>query len=227
MSYRLALLLAFLVILALGCIDPYSVSDLLIEHALTVAALGLIVWLGWRRPLSNAAYTGLFLFLCIHVLGAKYTYSMVPYDRWAEALTGRTLNSVFGWERNHYDRLVHFCFGLLCLPAVLEELEHRARVRGVWAIVLAAAVMNSLSTGYELLEWLLTMVVAPEQAELYNGQQGDVWDAHKDTGLATLGAVIAAAGVAAWRIGRGRRGREGAGGAPGREAGRYNAGSNP
>jgi putative membrane protein len=200
--YRALLLLIFLALLAIGCINPLSPQDLVLEHSLTLLTLGLIVALGWRRPLSNPAYTGLFLFLALHVLGAHYTYSLVPYDRWAAAITGRTLTDLFGWQRNHFDRLVHFSFGLLVYPAALEMLERRTSVRGAWAIALTAALLNSLSTGYELLEWLLTMVVAPEQAELYNGQQGDVWDAHKDVGMATLGAVLAAVGMGLWRMRR-------------------------
>ena len=30
----------------------------------------------------------------------------------------------------------------------------------------------------------------PEAAESYNGQQGDVWDAHADMLLATVGALL-------------------------------------
>ena len=198
--YRAILLIVLMVFLVIGSINPYSWQDLILEHSLTLLSLGAIAWLGWRRPFSAFAYTGLFLFLSLHILGAHYTYSLVPYDRWAEALTGRTVSSVFGWDRNHFDRLVHFCFGLLVYPAMLEVLERRTPVRRLWAVALTAAALNSLSTGYELLEWLLTMVVAPEQAQMYNGQQGDVWDAHKDVGLATLGAVLSAVATGLWRL---------------------------
>ena len=34
------------------------------------------------------------------------------------------------------------------------------------------------------------MGLSPEDAENYNGQQGDQWDAHKDMFLATLGAIV-------------------------------------
>ena len=43
---------------------------------------------------------------------------------------------------------------------------------------------------YELIEWWIAMGLSPEDAENYNGQQGDVWDAHKDMFLATIGAIL-------------------------------------
>jgi putative membrane protein len=64
-------------------------------------------------PLSRVSYTLIFSFLCLHAVGAHYTYSLVPYDAWFETLTSHTPASVRGWERNHFDRLVHFSYGLL------------------------------------------------------------------------------------------------------------------
>ena len=43
---------------------------------------------------------------------------------------------------------------------------------------------------YELVEWGLSIGLSPEDAENYNGQQGDMWDAHKDMFLATIGAIF-------------------------------------
>ena len=46
------------------------------------------------------------------------------------------------------------------------------------------------SVFYELIEWVIAIGLSPEQAENYNGQQGDMWDAHKDMLLATTGAIF-------------------------------------
>ncbi|MBQ1495124.1 MAG: DUF2238 domain-containing protein, partial [Acinetobacter sp.] len=43
---------------------------------------------------------------------------------------------------------------------------------------------------YELIEWWIAIGLSPEDAENYNGQQGDIWDAHKDMFLATLGSIL-------------------------------------
>jgi putative membrane protein len=66
------------------------------------------------------------------------------------------------------------------------------KIRGAWSIVVAVWSIIVCSTIYELLEWGVAIVMAPEAAERYNGQQGDVWDAHRDTALAMSGAVFSA-----------------------------------
>ncbi|MDN5691483.1 MAG: DUF2238 domain-containing protein, partial [Acinetobacter sp.] len=43
---------------------------------------------------------------------------------------------------------------------------------------------------YEWIEWWIAIGLSPEEAENYNGQQGDIWDAHKDMFLATIGAIM-------------------------------------
>jgi putative membrane protein len=57
---------------------------------------------------------------------------------------------------------------------------------------------------YELIEWGVAIALAPGAAEQYNGQQGDMWDAHKDMALASLGAVVAMGVVMVWERMRSR-----------------------
>jgi len=61
----------------------------------------------------------------------------------------------------------------------------------------AVLFVGLVSAAYEIFEWLLTIVVAPEMAADYNGQQGDPWDAQKDMAMALVGAALAA--VPRWR----------------------------
>ena len=49
---------------------------------------------------------------------------------------------------------------------------------------------------YEVIEWAAAVTFGGEVGQAYLGTQGDVWDAHKDMALATLGAVICMAVVA-------------------------------
>jgi putative membrane protein len=86
---------------------------------------------------------------------------------------------LFGWRRNHFDRLVHFAYGL-CLTMILRLKPLRSL-----EIVLATSAL------YELFEWGVAVTLAPGMAEAYNGQQGDIWDPHKDMTLALLGAIVA------------------------------------
>ena len=52
------------------------------------------------------------------------------------------------------------------------------------AVVMAWMMIQTGSLIYELFEWLLTIVMTAEEADYYNGQQGDMWDAQKDMALA-------------------------------------------
>jgi putative membrane protein len=135
--------------------------------------------------------TLIFLFLCLHELGAHYTYAEVPYDDWIRSLTGRSLNEAMGWERNHFDRFVHFCYGLLLAYPIREIFLRVANVRGFWGYFLPMDLTMSTSMIYELIEWAAAELFGGDLGMAYLGTQGDVWDAHRDMALASLGAFIA------------------------------------
>ena len=68
---------------------------------------------------------------------------------------------------------------------------------GVWLVlpnpmfvVVAAAAVLAIGALYEIFEWLLTIGMNAEAADQYNGQQGDMWDAHADMLMATLGSLL-------------------------------------
>lgn len=183
----LALFLAWWLILAVA---PVYRQDWLLENLLVFIAIPLLVLTYGRLRLSNTAYTLLFAFFVLHELGAHYTYSEVPYDSWAQALSGHTLSEVFGLERNHYDRLVHFLYGLLVAPAAIELLDARAPQRGIWRWLVPLLFMVSHSTVYELVEWGAAEVFGGDLGQAYLGMQGDVWDGQKDSALAALGALV-------------------------------------
>lgn len=190
----LAILLALAAVLAIG---PTDRADWVLENVLLL--VGLVVLVATRRvlPLSRVSYTLLFVFFCLHTVGAHYTYSLVPYDRWIETITGTTLAKTFGWERNHYDRLVHFGYGLLLAYPVREVFLRVADVKGLWGYYLPLDVVMATSMLYELIEWAAAELLGGELGAAYLGTQGDVWDAQKDMALATCGAVIAMAVTAA------------------------------
>ena len=94
--------------------------------------------------------------------------------------------------RNHYDRLVHFSFGVCMFPCLLYACKKWFSLKHLSAIFMAWLIVQTGSLVYELFEWTLTIVMSPERAEGYNGQQGDMWDAQKDMALAMLGSTIMA-----------------------------------
>jgi putative membrane protein len=188
--FRVWLLIGFLAILAASFIQPTDLSDMLLEHIPTLALLGFLVWVDRGSPLSNASYTLLFVFLLLHVVGAHYLYMNVPYDTWSRALLGTGISDLIGTERNHYDRLVHFTFGLLLVKPMCELVERFLGLRRVGGLVVSIAFLAVLSKSYELIEWGIAAFMDPESADAYNGQQGDVFDAHKDMALAFIGSIL-------------------------------------
>jgi len=184
----LGLFVAWAVITALG---PHDRQDWALENALVVVLMAFLLLTFRRLPLSRISYTLIFLFLCLHELGAHYTYAEVPYDRWFEGIFGTTFNSLVGWERNHFDRLVHFSYGLLLAYPIRELFCRVAESRGFWSYFLPLDVTMSTSMIFELIEWWASEAFGGDLGVAYLGTQGDVWDAHKDMGLASLGAAIA------------------------------------
>ena len=194
---------AYGVVWVLCAIEPRYPSDWLLENVLVFAFVPVIAW-HWRRaPVSTGAYVALFLFMCLHSLGSHYTYAEVPYDSWWRALTGHAFNELVGWQRNNYDRVVHFGYGLLTTPVWREILLRHVRIEGAaWRFIVPLTFMMSHGMLYELVEWLAAEQFGGGLGEAYLGTQGDNWDAHKDMALATLGSVLAL-GVFAWHERRG------------------------
>ena len=181
----------FLLVWAALAIAPLDRKDWALENALVIFIVPVLVLSRKKLPLSRISYTAIFIFLCLHEVGAHYTYAKVPYDAWFSSLTGSTLNGLLGLERNHFDRLAHFSFGLLLAYPIREVFLRVADVRGVWGYYLPLDVAMATSMLYELFEWVAAELFGGDLGVAYLGTQGDVWDAHKDMALAMLGAIIA------------------------------------
>ena len=97
----------------------------------------------------------------------------------------------FAGGRNHFDRLVHFLYGLLLAYPIREMFLRIGNVRGFWGYFLPLDLTMSTSMLYELIEWAAAELIGGDLGAAYLGTQGDVWDAHKDMALASMGALIA------------------------------------
>ena len=62
-----------------------------------------------------------------------------------------------GWQRNHYDRLVHFASGLLIAPPASEWLQRGTGMRPLGAAIMSVAVVMSIGAIYEILEWQIAV----------------------------------------------------------------------
>lgn len=165
-------------------IEPLDRGNWLLENLLVFLGVPAF-WLLDRALRLSVLTHGLFvLFLSLHVVGSHWSYSMVPID-W----------SALGFERNHYDRVVHFAYGLLLAPPLLEVLQRTGRGTGAWGAGLAVQAILASSAFYEIIEWVTVIVVAPELGAAFLGTQGDEFDAVTDMALAGFGAALA---MAAW-----------------------------
>lgn len=176
---------------AVCAIAPNDRKDWLLENVLVVVFVAAMYASYRKLTLSRISYLLIFLFLSLHLVGAHYTYAQVPYDSWFESLTGRTFNSLVGWERNNFDRVVHFAYGLLLAYPIREVFQRVAKLRGFWGYFFPLDITMSTSMLYELVEWGAAVIFGGDLGQAYLGTQGDIWDAHKDMAFASLGALIA------------------------------------
>jgi len=189
--YHAMLLAVFAVVWVWAAIAPRHPHDWLLENYLVFAFVPLILLAGRHYRLSNFSCTLITAFMLLHVVGSHYTYAEVPF--------GTTLQHGFGSERNMYDRLVHFSFGLLLAYPLREIFMRVTKAGGMWTYGLPLQGVLAFSAAYEVIEWLVAARVDPSAGLAFLGAQGDVWDAQKDMALAVIGAAITLSIVALFR----------------------------
>jgi putative membrane protein len=179
----LALLLIVAVVLGWSGWRPYDRLTWWLEASPGLAGLVLLVATYRRFRLTTFCYALIALHICVLCVGGHYTYARVPFFDW--------LRPIFGWERNHYDRLGHLMQGLV--PAIIaREVLIRLEVvrRKKWTPFLVVSICLAISAFYELLEWWAALI-GGNAANDFLGSQGDIWDTQSDMFLALTGAVCA------------------------------------
>jgi putative membrane protein len=190
-GYVLTLIAIYAVLWSALATAPFDRHDWLLENVLVLLfGVGMFA-LHKQFVFSRISYTLIFVFMCLHAVGSHYTYAEVPYEQAWRALTGRSFNAMLGWERNNFDRLVHFSYGLLLAYPLREIFLRVADARGFWGYFLPLDFTLSTSALYELIEWAAAEFFGGDLGVAYLGTQGDVWDAQKDMGCAGTGALIA------------------------------------
>ena len=150
-EYRTKLLIFFTLWWLAWAYQPWHFSDWVLENILTVLAIIYFIYCRHTFRLSSLSYTLIFIFLSLHTIGSHYTYADVPYESWTGAL-GFSINDIFGFTRNHFDRLVHFLFGFLIAYPMREVFMRVAGAKGAWSYYLPLELVMSLSMLYELIE---------------------------------------------------------------------------
>jgi len=175
-------------VVAWSWIAPHDRLTWWLEAGPVVAATVLIIRVRERFPLSTLLLMLAWAHCAVLLVGAHYTYALVPAFDWLRDLVGGT--------RNNYDKLGHFMQGLV--PAILtREILLRTsplRDRGDgrpsrWLGFLVVSVCLAFSAFYELIEFW-TALASGGAATDFLGTQGDVWDTQWDMQLALIGAIV-------------------------------------
>ncbi len=183
--YPLTCLAIFLIAFAVGAYQPLYPQDWFLESILGLIAVILLVGTyKWFR-FSNTTYTLLLIFLILQVIGSHYTYSETPIGFW--------LKDLFSLSRNHYDRLVHFLFGLLLYLPILELWQKLSnnKLKTLTNYLVPVFIIIAMGGVFEVIEWIVAIIVSPELGIAYLGTQGDIWDAQKDITVKIIGSLMA------------------------------------
>lgn len=176
----------------LSLITPPYPEDQLLQQSGTVLLLAALFWDIRHDRLWWSSFLGIALFNILHIIGARWIYSFVPYEEWVNTLAGMDLDGMLGLRRNCYDRFVHLVYGILLFPVMLQSVRRWVTARQGTSVFVTWLMVQTGSMFYELFEWVLTLVLSPEAADNFNGQQGDMWDAQKDMAAAMVSSTLTA-----------------------------------
>jgi len=182
---RLPLVLLAVVLLGLlwSGLGPHDRLTWFLEVVPVLIALPLLAWTARSFPLTPLAYLLIAVHALILMYGGHYTYALTPLGDW--------LKDVFGFTRNHYDRIGHLMQGFG--PAIIarELLLRTSPLKpGKWLFALITLSILGVSACYEFTEWWAALA-GGDAAGAFLGTQGDVWDTQWDMFLAGCGAVAA------------------------------------
>ena len=175
------LLLGYIILFTVCAIEPYDRAVWWAENVPVMVIVALLILTARRYRFSDLSYILMSVFLVLHTIGGHYTFERVPFD---------FVSSLFGFERNHYDRLGHFSVGFYAYP-IAELLLVKSLVRSrVILYLFPVFAIVTVAGGYEVIEWWYAVSADEAAGIAVLGSQGDVWDAQKDILADTLGAVF-------------------------------------
>ena len=179
------LFVGYIALFLWAAISPYDRATWWAENIPIVLVVFLLVVLYVRGfVFSSAAYLLMSVLLYLHTIGGHYTFERVPFG---------FVTNLFGFHRNHYDRIAHVSVGFYAF-AIAEALVRTRAVRSRLVLFLFPIfTIAFVAMGYELIEWWYAAFAGGASGAAFLGSQGDAWDAQKDMLADTLGAVLATA----------------------------------
>ncbi|MCK5076205.1 MAG: DUF2238 domain-containing protein [Calditrichia bacterium] len=175
------LLIIYFIVFAICAISPYSRDVWWAENIpVILVVLGLVISYKYFQ-FSATSYIFMCVFIILHTIGGHFTFERVPFDY---------VTDLFGFERNHYDRIAHFSVGFYAYP--IAELLFAKKLVNSKLILFLFPVFSivTVAAGYELVEWIYAVSADESAGIAVLGSQGDIWDAQKDMLADGMGAVL-------------------------------------
>lgn len=183
--------LLVLALLAWSGWQPFDRGTWLLEVAPVLVVLPLLWFTRRSRPFTPLLYWLVLAHCVVLIIGGAYTYARVPF--------GFTAQELLHLSRNPYDRLGHFMQGFVPAMAAREILLRGRHVqRGRMLAFLSLCVVMTVSSCYELIEWLVAELLG-QGADEFLGTQGDVWDTQWDMFMALTGGTTALLLLSRWQ----------------------------
>jgi putative membrane protein len=176
------LLLAYVAEFALLAIAPYDRSVWWAENIPILLIVLALVVSSRYHVFSNTAYVLMSCLVFLHTIGGHFTFERVPFG---------LVTDTFGFSRNHFDRVAHFCVGFYAYAAAELLLVRKMVASRLVLFLFPLSIIIAVAGSYEIFEWLYAISADATAGSAVLGSQGDPWDAQKDMLADTLGALCA------------------------------------
>ncbi len=176
------LLIIYIAVFTVCAVNPYDRSVWWAENIPILIIVGILTVIYPFQKFSPLSYLLMSCLIILHTIGGHFTFEKVPFD---------FVTDMFGFERNHYDRIAHFTVGFYAFP-IAELLMKRKLVCSKWILFMFPVfAIFTVAAGYEIFEWIYAVSADPDAGIAVLGSQGDVWDAQKDMFADGLGSIMA------------------------------------
>lgn len=176
------LLAIYIILFTALSFNPYDRKVWAAENLPIVLIVIALIIIYKYYVFSPTAYILMMFLIVFHTIGGYYTFARVPFD---------FITHLFGFERNHYDRMSHFTVGFYAFAIAELLMEKRLTNSKVVLGLFAIMSIMTIAAVYEIFEWQFALMADKDAGLAVLGCQGDVWDAQKDMFADGLGAIFA------------------------------------
>lgn len=175
--YRIFLLVVCICFWIWGIFTTQNHNIWLLENYAVFLSIPLVIYFIYKKMLNNVSLTCITIFFIMHIIGARYGYTHVPYEIFISD------------GRNMYDRVVHFLFGFLIGYPIFSLLDYYLNTKNILKFMIPVFVISFFAATYEVFEWLGTVINMYSMAD-FLATQGDIWDTQKDIFVALVGVSL-------------------------------------